>query len=78
MHQISFFDRNKCGGLYPTKLWKERLIKDNPKKGKANITKGLFSSSPKILPFNTDCIPRIVPHPGQYVPVILYQGQGGK
>ena len=78
MNRISFFDKNKYGGLYPAKLWKERLVNDNARYGIANIAKGLFSSNPKMLPLMTDCIPRVDPHPGQNVPVNLYQGQVGK
>jgi hypothetical protein len=47
------------------------------RKGNESIANGLFCNNPNILPFTVDCIPLIVPHPGQNVPVVLYHIQGG-
>jgi len=55
-----------------------RLKNENERNGNESIAIGLFCNNPNILPFTVDCIPRIVPHPGQNVPVILYHIQGGK
>jgi len=78
MNSISFLDNNIENGLKPKTPWVKRLKNETERNGKDNIASGLFCSKPNILPFTVCWIPRIVPQPGQIVPVILFQGQGGK